>query len=171
VKSPDGVKSTPAPEQAGDSVWIAHLDLPAGRTSVRTTARDEKGETLETWVREIDVDAADPVPTPVLYRISSPAQARALRMGSSMPPSAMRRFRRGERAVVRWAIADDAEVRAEILNRQGTLVSALAVTRSMPGIAQVELPVAGLAHADYILRLSRRGSSSATATLAFAIVP
>jgi VWFA-related protein len=171
VKAPGGVKSSPAPEQAGDGLWIARLDLPAGRTSVRTTARDEKGETLETWVREIDVDADDPLPTPVLYRISSPAQARALRMGSSMPPSAMRRFRRGERAVVRWAVADDAEVRAEILNRQGNLVSALAVTRSVPGIAQVELPVAGLAHADYLLRLSRRGSSSATATLAFAIVP
>ena len=148
---------------------MARLDLPAGRTAVRTTVRDESGETLETWSREIDVDADAAVPTPVLYRISSPAQARALRLGSPMPPSAVRRFRRGERALVRWAVpAEDTELRAEILNRQGNLVSAVAVTRPAPGTAQVELPVAGLAQADYILRLSRTG---ALASLAFAVVP
>lgn len=171
LTTPDGAKSTTRPEPAGEGVWIARLDLPAGRSAVRATARDASGETLETWQREIDVGAGASA-TPVLYRLSSPAQVRAFRTRSSLPPSAVRRFRRGERAVVRWAVgAADAEVRAELLNRQGAFVSALAVGRPTPDVAQVELPVAGLAQSDYVLRLSRRGPESATATLAFAIVP
>ena len=171
VTTPDGAKSTTPPEPAGEGVWTARLDLPEGRSTVRATARDASGETLETWQREIEVDA-NVTATPVLYRISSPAHARAFRTGASLPPSAVRRFRRGERAVVRWAVgAVEAEVRAELLNRQGGLVSALAVGRPAPDVAQVELPVAGLAQSDYVLRLSRRGPETATATLAFAIVP
>lgn len=171
VTTPDGGKSTATPEPAGEGVWIVRLDLPAGRSAVRATARDASGETLETWQREVEVDASVSA-TPVLYRISTPAHARAFRAGSSLPPSAVRRFRRGERAVVRWAVgAADAEVRAELLNRHGSLVSALAVGRPAPDVAQVELPVAGLAQSDYVLRLSRRGPASATATLAFAVVP
>lgn len=171
VTTPDGGKSTATPAPAGEGVWIVRLDLPAGRSAVRATARDASGETLETWQREIEVDASVSA-TPVVYRIRSPAHARAFRAGSSLPPSAVRRFRRGERAVVRWTVgAADAEVRAELLNRQGSLVSALAVGRPTPDVAQVELPVAGLAQSDYVLRLSRSGPESATATLAFAIVP
>jgi VWFA-related protein len=171
VTTPDGAKSATTPERAGEGVWIVRLDLPEGRSMVRATARDASGETLETWQREIEVDA-DASATPVLYRISTPAHARAFRAGSSLPPSAVRRFRRGERAVVRWTVgAANAEVRAELLNRQGGLVSALAVGRPAPDVAQVELPVAGLAQSDYVLRLSRRGPESATAALAFAIVP
>jgi VWFA-related protein len=171
VTTPDGAKSTTTPEPAGEGMWIVRLDLPAGRSAVRATARDASGETLETWQREIEV-GANVSATPVLYRISSPAHARAFRTGSTLPPSAVRRFRRGDRAVVRWTVgAADAEVRAELLNRQGGLVSALAVGRPAPDVAQIELPVAGLAQSDYVLRLSRRGPERVTATLAFAIVP
>jgi hypothetical protein len=83
----------------------------------------------------------------------------------------VRHFRRGERALVRWPLGAEVDVRAELLNRQGRLVSTLAVQRHSPGVAQVELPVAGLAQADYVLRLSCAGAPDTTAALAFAIVP
>jgi hypothetical protein len=138
--------------------------------------RDGTGETLDTWSREVVLNESTPIAsTPVLYRITAPAQARALREGAAVAPSAVRRLRRTERAIVRWTLVDresTASVEAEITNRQGARVSRLAVSRPSPELAQVELPLAGLAQADYVLRLTQAHEASpVSATLAFAIVP
>ena len=174
--TPDGNKVTRRPEGTGRGLWVDHIELPKGRTTVRTTVRDGKGDTIDSWSREIVLDdAASTASTPALYRITAPAQARALREGAAVTPSAVRRLRRTERAIVRWTLLEPGDantIEAEIANRQGARVSRLTVARPVPGIAQVELPLAGLAQADYVLRLTEpRPAGAVSATLAFAIVP
>ena len=176
VTMPDGGKHTRQPETSGSGVWVDRLVLPKGRTVVRATVRDGKGETVDTWSREIVVDESTSLAsTPVLYRLTAPAQARALREGAAVMPSAVRKLRRTERAIVRWTLAEPAEtarVEAEITNRQGARVSRLTVSHPSPAIAQVELPLGGIAQAEYVLRLTQaRTSGAVTAALAFAIVP
>lgn len=176
VTMPDGGKHVRQPEASGGGLWVDRLVLPRGRTLLRATVRDGTGETLDTWSREVVLNESTPIAsTPVLYRITAPAQARALREGAAVAPSAVRRLRRTERAIVRWTLVDresTASVEAEITNRQGARVSRLAVSRPSPELAQVELPLAGLAQADYVLRLTQAHEASpVSATLAFAIVP
>jgi hypothetical protein len=175
VTLPDGGKQMRQPEASGGGVWTDRLELPKGRTLVRATVRDTAGETIDTWSREIVVDESSIASTPALYRITAPAQARALREGAPVMPSAVRRLRRTERAIVRWTLVEPGEaarVEAEITNRQGARVSRLTISQPSPQVAQVELPLAGLAQAEYVLRLTQtRTSGPVTATLAFAIVP
>jgi hypothetical protein len=176
VTTPDGGKQARQPETSGNGVWIDRLELPKGRTLVRATVRDGNGETLDTWSREIVLDDATPVAsTPALYRITAPAQARALREGAVVTPSAVRRLRRTERAIVRWTLVEPGPadtITAEIANRQGARVIPLDVSRPAAQTAQVELPLGGLAQAEYVLRLSQsRPGGRVSATLAFAIVP
>lgn len=176
VTMPDGVKQTRQPVASGAGIWIDRLELPPGRSVLRTSVRDAGGETVDSWAREVLLDdTTPPASTPMLYRISTPAQMRALREGAPVTPSAMRRLRRVERAIVRWTLPDPAEsatIDAEIGNRQGGRVSRLTVSRPSPELAQVELPLAGLAHADYVLRLTQaRAAGAVTSVLAFAVVP
>ena len=73
-----------------------------------------------------------------------------------MPPSAVRRFRRTDRAVVRLAMGTHlkAPVDVQLLNRLGVPLKTLSRSASAPAPAemQVELPLGSLAFADYVLR-------------------
>jgi hypothetical protein len=115
------------------------------------------------------------VGTPTVYRPASIRQYRALMSGSEMPPSVTRRFRHTDRAIVRLALGANpkAPVDAQLLNHQGIALRTMAVGPApKPSEVQVELPLGGLAQADYLLRFTVTAASGKTTRLVpFTLAP
>ncbi len=178
VTGSDGAKShlTPLEEPAG--VWAVRFVAMPGKLRTRATVKNTAGEEIDSWSRDTTVPAAadgSPVGTPVVYRPTSVLQYRALMAGTDMPPSAMRRLRRSDRAVVRLAMGahEKAAVDVQLLNRQGVpLKTMVAVAAPAPAEVQVELPLGSLAFADYVLRFTvTLPGGKITRLVPFALVP
>lgn len=157
--------------------WSAELQAPPGRLQMRATVRDASGQVIDSWSREATVPpaAADPLGTPVVYRPTSVAQFRLLTAGAAVPPTASRRFRRTDRAIVRLPVASASrlDLRADLLNRQGTVLRSLTPSASpVPRAVQVELPLGGLAQADYLVRFTAtQAGQTTTRVVAFTLAP
>ena len=158
VTGPDGAKSYPTPLEEPAGVWAVQFASTAGRLRIRTIVKNAAGEEIDSWSRDTIVPVATDgslVGTPIVYRPASVLQYRALMAGTEIAPSALRRFRRTDRAVVRLAMAADlkAPVDVQLLNRQGVPLKTLAAAAApAPAEVQVELPLGSLAFADYVLR-------------------
>lgn len=178
VTGPDGETFTRAPLESRRGVWLDRFTAARGRHRFRLTVRDAAGESLDDWSRELTVPGTGPsgsrVGTPVLFRPLLPAEFRALMAGDAVPPTAVRRLRRTERAVVRLPFDGSPvpPVEADLLNRSGDKLSSLPVTAlDAPAAVQVELPLGGLAQADYLLRFRVNGGDPTTRLLAFTLAP
>lgn len=178
VTGSDGAKShhTPLEEPAG--VWAVRFVAMPGRLRTRATVKNTAGEEIDSWPHDTTVPAAadgSQVGTPVVYRPTSVLQYRALMAGTDIPPSAMRRLRRTDRAVVRLAMGAhlQAPVDVQLLNRQGVpLKTMVAVAALAPAEVQVELPLGSLAFADYVLRFTvTLPGGKASRVVAFTLVP
>ena len=174
---PDGTSSTHRPARDGES-WTLRLDAPPGTTRARITVRDPAGEVIDTWERELTVpapsDTAASVGTPAVYHPATVVEYRALAAGASVAPTATRRFRRTDRAIVRLPIGvAGAPVDVQLLNRQGVPLRTLAaVPAPVPEAVQVELPLGNLAHADYLLRfLVTSGALQTSRLVPFTLMP
>ncbi len=174
---PDRTTSTHRPVRDGET-WRLRLDAPPGSASARITVRDPAGEVLDTWAREVAVpgpsDTAASVGTPAVYHPATVVEYRALAAGASVAPTATRRFRRTDRAIVRLPIGvAGAPVDVQLLNRQGVPLRTLAaVPAPVPEAVQVELPLGDLAHADYLLRfLVTSGSLQTSRLVPFTLMP
>ncbi len=137
VTGPDGVKSYPTPLEESAGVWAARFVAPPGRLRTRATVKNAAGEEIDSWSHDTIVPAAadaSQVGTPIVYRPASVAQYRALMAGTEIAPSAVRRFRRTDRTVVRLAMGAHlkAPVDVQLLNRLGVPIKTLAAT-SAPG--------------------------------------
>ncbi len=177
VIGPDGIKAHYAPVEEPAGVWAVRFVTTPGRLRTRATVRNKAGEEMDGWSRETIVPDADSsqVGTPVVYRPASVAQYRALTAGTTLPPSAMRRFRRTDRALVRLALGTHAKapVDVQLLNRHGVPLRTLAAAAAPgPAEVQIELPLGNLAFADYVLRFTVTLPGGKTARLVpFTLVP
>ena len=141
-------------------MWAARFVAPPGRLRTRATVKNAAGEEIDSWSHDTIVPAAadgSQVGTPIVYRPASVLQYRALMAGTEIAPSAVRRFRRTDRAVVRLAMGPHlkAPVDVQLLNRLGVPLKTLAATAApAPAEVQVELPLGSLAFADYVLRFT-----------------
>jgi VWFA-related protein len=162
ITGPDGARRQLLADRGEPpSRWIATFDAPPGTTTVTVTAEDASGEVVEQLTRKVEVppaDAADAaIGTPLVYRPSTPAAHRAIAAGGDAIPSAVRRFRRTERVLVRLPVADAvvvSEVRAELVNGLGEFLTDLPMSRLPGALPQLELPLGSLALAQYLVRLS-----------------
>lgn len=163
--------------RAGEDVWLARFDAGPNARRVRIAVADPEGEGLDAWVRPLDLSGdGAAVGTPLVFRPRTVAAWRRVVAGGEMLPAVDRRFRRTERVVVRLPVAEDApasDVKAELINRHGETLLRLPVAWPNGGRdPQVELPVASLAQADYVLRLTATANGSETSRLVpFAVVP
>jgi hypothetical protein len=161
--------------------WQARFTAAPGPLSVRLVETDADGGEVAGWTRELTVPAESEVAarfgTPLVFRATSPAAFRAIGDGDDETAATIeRQFRRTDRVVVRWpalAEAADAAISAELVNGRGQKLLTLPVARRGPTTRpEVELPVANLAQAAYVLRLTAGvGGSRHSALLGFAIVP
>jgi VWFA-related protein len=175
---PDGIKSHLAPLEEPKGMWTARFLAPPGRIRTRTTVKNAAGDEIDSWTRDTTVPVASEssqLGTPLVYRPASVLQYRALMTGTSVPPSAIRRFHRTDRAVVRLALGPllDAPVDVQLVNRQGVPIKTLAAAASpMPGEVQIELPLGNLAFADYVLRFTvTLSTGKATRLVPFTLAP
>jgi len=179
VTGRDGTKTPHTPVEGPVGVWSARFNAAPGRLQLRATVKDTAGAVIDSWSRAIAVpEAADDnsqVGTPMVYRPASIVQYRALMAGSEMPPSVTRRFRRTDRALVRLALGANPKVPVDVqlLNRQGVPLRTMTVGPApKPSEVQVELPLGGLAQADYLLRFTVTAASGKTTRLVpFTLTP
>jgi VWFA-related protein len=174
---PGGTKTTHAAARDGDG-WMLRLQTSPGTVRARVVVQDTAGETLDTWVRELLVpgasDTAGMVGTPAVYRATNVLQYRALAAGTPVLPTAVRRFRRTDRAIVRLPItADGAPVDVQLLNMLGVPLRTLpAVAAPVPAAVQVEVPLGNLAQADYLVRfLVTSGTARTSRLVPFTLTP
>lgn len=173
----DGTTSTLPAREGPAGFWSAEIQAPPGRLQMRATVKDAAGQVIESWSRDATVPpaGADRLGTPVVYRPTSVAQFRLLKAGADVPPTASRRFRRTDRAIVRLPIASGSllDLRAELLNRQGNVLRPLTPSAApVPPAVQVELPLGALAQADYLVRFTaKQGALTTTRVMAFTLAP
>jgi hypothetical protein len=131
---------------------------------------------LDSAIRELTVPDFTSVQvsfgTPRFYRARTIRDMRALKENASAAPTADREFSRTERVMVRMEAytpgAVQPTVTARLLNRSGTPMSDVPV--AMSGTTALELTLANLAAAEYILELTAKTEAgSVQELLAFKI--
>lgn len=167
-------------EVTPDGVSRSHLSfetLPA-RLLVQLDVLDLTGRVLDRDVRDLPVTAfegAVALGTASVYRARTMRDLRLLaesRDGAS--PVAARQFSRAEHLVVRLPVASPAgpRVTARLMNAFGGQLRAVPTTTPHTGVVQVELPLASLASAAYVLEFAATsGSSTALERLEFTVTP
>ncbi|MDP1568926.1 MAG: VWA domain-containing protein [Vicinamibacterales bacterium] len=165
---------------AADAPTMAHFDLDPGTWSMRLTARDAEGATIDRWVQPLVVpDLVDQpllISTPRFLRARSPFELRALRANPSPSPTASRRFRRTDRVLVDIGVVIapgvPVDLVTELLNTEGKVLAPLPVSPPEDGLSRLELPLSSLAQGTYLLRIrAKAGEYEVQQHDAFRIVP
>jgi hypothetical protein len=177
IDSTDGkasVRAHATPDLGG--VWLAQSDLPSGAVTIQVTLRDRANDVLDQWTRVVHVpserDVSARIGTPVVLRAD--AVMRTPGNAVAMPWVLDRRFRRTDRVVLRLPISTSAgtpAISAELLNRTGQSLLRLPVAQPA-GLPEVALPLASLAQAEYVVRISASfGADTVTRMVSFVLVP
>ena len=156
------------------------FEVPPGRVQVKYAIRDATETTLDTDIREFSIpDLAAPqvgLSTPGVLRARTAAEAQTILKDPNAVPVVVREFRRTERLIVRTQSygpgTEVPAVTAKLLNRIGTAMQDLPVTLDhATGLAQVDLPLSGVAPGEYLLDLRATGQGGeAKQLVAFKVV-
>jgi VWFA-related protein len=156
------------------------FEVPPGRIQVKYAIRDATEATLDTDIREFSIpDLAAPqvgLSTPGVLRARTSAEAQTILKDPNAVPVVVREFRRTERLIVRTqAYGPGTEipaVTAKLLNRVGTSMLDLPITLDQAtGMAQVDLPLSGIAPGEYLLDIRATGQGGeAKQLVAFKVV-
>jgi hypothetical protein len=174
--SPDAASANPAVRGPQRLTF----DVPPGRVQVKYAIRDATETTLDTDIREFSIpDLAAPqvgLSTPGVLRARTPSETQVLLKDPNAVPVVSREFRRTERLLIRTqAYGPGTEipaVTAKLLNRVGSAMQDLPVALDQAtGMAQVDLPLAGVAPGEYLLEVRATGQSGeAKQLVAFKVV-
>jgi VWFA-related protein len=143
------------------------FDAAPGRLQVRYSVQGETSGVLDTDVREYtvpDLTAAQvQLSTPHVIRARTVREFREVNAKAGAVPTAAREFRRTDRLLIRfdaYAPAGNPKVAARLLNRAGQPMLDLPVAPSTAGFAyQVDVPLAGMAAAEYVIEISASGEA------------
>jgi hypothetical protein len=164
---------------AGRGPAQAVFDVAPGRLQLRYSVEGEASGVLDTDVREYtipDLTAAQvQLSTPQVLRARSVREFREITAGGLAVPTAGREFRRTDRLLIRfdaYAPAEAPKVAARLLNRAGQAMVDLPVS-ARPGepAYQLDLPLAGMAAAEYLVEITASGETGqAKQLVAFRII-
>jgi VWFA-related protein len=142
----------------------AEFDAPAGLVQLDMAILGERGEQLDTDVRDVEVPDLKPRRTlllpPIVLATRSAREFRAATDAIDASPDPSREFRRTDRLLIRVpALSSTVEpprVTAQLLNRTGQKMWDLV---SVPGdagtgVSQFDLPLASLAPGDYYIQFT-----------------
>jgi len=135
----------------------------------------ERGDVLDRETRSVDgaalSAAALAFSTPLVYRAASVAHVRTMQDAvPEAPIYAGRDFGRTDRVFVRTSLtgvlSTTATVTAQLLDRRGTTLAQVPVSRSVtPGTWQVEVPLGSMAAGEYALTLEAANGDSRARTI------
>lgn len=154
------------------------FDVNPGRLQLRYSVEGELSGTLDADVREYtipDLTAAQvQLSTPQVLRARSVREFREIKGGGPAVPTAGREFRRTDRLLIRfdaYAPAGTPKVAARLLNRTGQPMLDLPVAPREGESFEVDLPLAGMAAAEYLVEITASGEAGeAKQLVAFRVV-
>lgn len=166
----EGDGATPAAAAAAAG-GVTTFDVPPGPLQLRIVIEGEKGQVLDSTVREMTVPDFTKVDvtfgTPRVYRARSARDVQALKTQPAAAPTTEREFSRTERLIVRvdaYAPAGTAPaLTARLLNRSGARMSDLPVQPSAAGYSEIDLPLSALAAGEYLIELNAKTPTGSTA--------
>jgi len=175
---PSSNAATPASAGSRGPAQVV-FEVPPGRMQLRYSVEGDSAGVLDTDVREYtipDLTAAQvQLSTPQVIRARSVKEFRDLNALGMAVPTAGREFRRTDRLLIRfdaYAPAGAPKVAAKLLNRAGQPMLDLPVTSRSEGLAyQLDLPLAGMAAAEYVVEITASGEAGdAKQLIAFRVV-
>jgi VWFA-related protein len=156
------------------------FEVPPGPMQLRYQVEDGHATVLDTNMHDYTVpDLTAPqvqLSTPEVLRARTVKEFRDLSADARAVPTAAREFRRTDRLIVRVDAygpgGASPAVSARLLNRAGDPMNDLTVSTPAPGPThQVDLPLAGIAAAEYIIEITAKGESgNAKQLVAFRVV-
>jgi VWFA-related protein len=156
------------------------FDANPGRLQLRYSIEGEASGVLDSDVREYtvpDLTAAQvQLSTPQVLRARSVKEFREMNAGTGAAvPTAGREFRRTDRLLIRfdaYAPVEAPKVAARLLNRAGQAMLDIPVSdRSGEPAFQLDLPLAGMAAAEYLVEITASGEAGqAKQLVAFRVV-
>lgn len=176
---PDAPAAGAAPPARAEAAagGSASFEVPPGPLQLRISVEGARGEVLDSASRELTVPDFTAVQvslgTPRFYRARTVRELQTLKANRDSAPAVGRDFSRTERLLVRTDVYAPGgaapAVTARLLNRGGTAMMDVPV--QMEGVtATIELTLANLAAAEYILELTAKtGAGSAQELLAFKV--
>ena len=173
VPNPDG--PAPVAVEPGGAVTF---DVPPGQLQMRMMVENDRGEVLDSLVRELTVPDYTQVQvslgTPLVYRGRTARDIQDIRTNPAAAPVVVREFSRAERLLLR--IAGYAPggvtptVTGKLLNRAGATMSELPLKPGTDGLFETELPLSALAAGEYLIEFNARTESgTAQETIAFRV--
>jgi hypothetical protein len=172
---PDPAATPSTTVEAGGSVTF---EAPPGQLQLRMNVEGEKGEVLDTAIRELTVPDYTQVQvalsTPRLYGARTARDIQQIRANPATMPAVHREFSRAERLLVRIeAYAPGGltpTITGKLLNRAGSAMSELPFTAAADGLFDTELPLSSLAAGEYLIELTAKTESgTAQETIAFRV--
>jgi VWFA-related protein len=171
----------PAGSRAGESApRVTVLDVPAGTSLFRFTARGADGSTVERWQQAIEIEDLGDEPIALatlrLARARNILEYRALAAQDPIVPAASRAFHRTDRVLVEAmcyaAGSEPVDLSVALLEKGGRELAPLGVPALVNGRARFELPLTSLAPGTYILRVrAAAGDNHAERLTAFRLLP
>jgi hypothetical protein len=172
---PDPAATPSTTVEAGGSVTF---EAPPGQLQLRMNVEGEKGEVLDTAIRELTVPDYTQVQvslsTPRLFGARTARDIQQIRANPATIPAVHREFSRAERLLVRIeAYAPGGltpTITGKLLNRAGTGMADLSFKAAADGLFDTELPLSSLAAGEYLIELTAKTESgTAQETIAFRV--
>jgi VWFA-related protein len=146
-----------------------------GRLQVRVTVQNDKGQVLDTFQQETSVPdfggTALKLSTPVVLRARTPREYQAITRDADPMPTPLREFRRTDRLLIRFFAHSPGgappEITVRLLNRVGQkMVDLPPQAPADPAQPyQIDLPLAGLSPAEYVIEIHAKDVSGESAEL------
>ncbi len=156
----------------------AVFDVPAGRVTFTMSIEDSATQTIDSDVRDVvirDLAGAVVIGTPEVFRARTARDLRELRADAAAVPVAAREFSRAEHLLIRvpaYAPAPAPALTATLVSQAGQAMRQVDVEPAAPpvGLAQIDLPLAGLAPGQYSLEVAATSAAGkAKETVAFRV--
>jgi hypothetical protein len=155
------------------------FEVPPGHLQLRFQVENQLATVIDTDARELNVpDLMAPqvqLSTPEVLRARTVKEYRDLNTDPHAVPTANREFRRTDRLLIRfdaYGPAEAPQVAARLLNRTGQAMTDIPVSAQAAGAThQLDLPLASIAAADYIVEITAKGEGGeAKQLIAFRVV-
>jgi len=171
----DGTTAFEGPVNDRSSVVF---DVPPGRVTFTSSIEDSAAQTIDSDIRDVlvrDLRGAVVLGTPGVFRARTARDLREIRADASAVPVAAREFSRAEQLLIRvpaYPSSQPPALSATLISPARQVMRQLVVTpaTASDGLAQIDLPLAGLAPGEYSVEIALKAAAgNAKETVVFRV--